>query len=336
MHHHYFTNIYIFTILQNVEYGMASVFQLMRDHILKRHHQVLHLDLTYGATKYALQRLCEQTGSQLVEVSLPTRLTRPGQVAEVIDEALGSGAGNSKFLVIEHITSPTGIVLPIRDIVKVAHSYGVLVLVDGAHGLGQVDLDLTALNADFYVSNGHKFLCNARGAGILHCSARKHRDLLIPTITSWGAKQGFSAEFIWQGTCDYVPYLTMRIALRLLAGLGGATPEASVRNTDRKSAVRRVMSRNKRLCAWAAEMICAVWNTTTIVSVDMFASMAAIYIPDPFSSSDSGAPACSFDSACSNSRPVSPGSSNSFTTELLSKYGMHTNMLYKHAALFRS
>jgi len=73
-----------------------------------------------------------------------------------------------------------------------------MVLVDGAHSLGQVDLHLNELNADFYVANCHKWFCNTRGSAILHVR-RDRQHLISPLTVSWGGDKGFSAIFMWSG-----------------------------------------------------------------------------------------------------------------------------------------
>ena len=66
---------------------------------------------------------------------------------------------NVKLLLLDHICSPSGWVLPIEEIVAFFEERGTMVLVDGAHALGQIPLDLRSLGASFYVANAHKWLC---------------------------------------------------------------------------------------------------------------------------------------------------------------------------------
>jgi isopenicillin-N epimerase len=73
-------------------------------------------------------------------------------------------------------------------------------MIDGAHSLGQIDLNLSEIDADFYVTNGHKWFCNNRGCGILYVK-ESHQKYVKPTVLSWGNNQGFHSEFIWQGNC---------------------------------------------------------------------------------------------------------------------------------------
>lgn len=95
---------------------------------------------------------------------------------------------------------------------------GVQVLVDGAHALGALQLDLRKLDADFYVSNAHKWFCSPKGAAFLYVR-RDLKPSIHPLVISHGYGSGFNSEFIWagedlenqkkndhRGTCDVRPF----------------------------------------------------------------------------------------------------------------------------------
>jgi len=75
-----------------------------------------------------------------------------------------------------------------------------MVLVDGAHSLGQVELRIDDIGADFYATNCHKWFCNTRGSALLHVR-RDRQSLVRPLSVSWGHGKGFQAEFLWSGEC---------------------------------------------------------------------------------------------------------------------------------------
>ncbi len=75
---------------------------------------------------------------------------------------------------------------------------GITVLIDGAHALGLLPLNLAALNPDYFVSNCHKWLCGARGSAVLYVA--RHRQVGIkPLVVSHGSGCGFTSDFIWDG-----------------------------------------------------------------------------------------------------------------------------------------
>jgi len=88
----------------------------------------------------------------------------------------------AQLLVISHVTWCTGAVLPIREVVDIAHARGVPVLVDGAHSVGALPVDFHGLGADFYAFTGYKWLCGPEGMGGL-LVARPWIDRLATTFT---------------------------------------------------------------------------------------------------------------------------------------------------------
>ena len=126
----------------------------------------------------------------------------------------------TRLAVIDHVTSDTALVLPVARLIGLLKQRGVPVLVDGAHAPGMVPLALNDLGADWYLGNGHKWLCAPKGCAFLW--ARPERQAEIhPTVISHGLGQGFMAEFDWQGTRDFSPWLAITDALAFRHNLGG-------------------------------------------------------------------------------------------------------------------
>ena len=92
--------------------------------------------------------------------------------------------------------------------------------IDGAHAPGQIDVDLTAIGADWYVGNCHKWLCAPKGSAFLWAAPDRQADLHPPTI-SHGFGEGFRAEFDWTGTRDSSACLAIPTALDFHQRLGG-------------------------------------------------------------------------------------------------------------------
>ena len=96
-------------------------------------------------------------------------------VLEKLDELLNE---KTKILAVTHISNVLGIVNPVQDIVRICHSKGVPVLVDGAQGAVHCKVDVQDIDCDFYVFSGHK-LYAATGNGVLY-GKRKCLDAMPP------------------------------------------------------------------------------------------------------------------------------------------------------------
>ena len=153
-----------------------------------------------------------------------------------------------KLVIIDHISSPSALVFPVKDIVQQLHDLGVAVLVDGAHAPGQLNLDLEDIGADFYTGNLHKWCYAPKGCAFLAVSD-KFRSSLQPLVTSHLYKQDLQDQFFMQGTMDHTPYLMAKKALQFYHENGGR--EALVRYTT-------------PLLDWAQQMLCHSLNTTVL------------------------------------------------------------------------
>ncbi|HEY1541531.1 MAG TPA: cysteine desulfurase [Xanthobacteraceae bacterium] len=73
----------------------------------------------------------------------------------------------TKMVAVTHLSNALGTVVPVKDVIKVAHARGIPVLVDGAQGAVHLDVDVRDLDCDFYAITGHK-LCGPTGIGALY------------------------------------------------------------------------------------------------------------------------------------------------------------------------
>lgn len=99
-------------------------------------------------------------------------------VLAALDEAI---TPRTRLLSLSHVSWSSGALLPLKEIVALAHRRGVLVLVDGAQSVGATPLDLPASGVDFYAIPGQKWLCGPEGIGALYVR-RDRLSLLRPTF----------------------------------------------------------------------------------------------------------------------------------------------------------
>lgn len=242
--------------VENATVGCNAV---LRSLTLTPGDDVLVLDHGYGAVRNAVRHVTERTGARMAEAILPFPRPDADAVVAAITRAL---TPRTRLAVIDHITSSSALVLPLARIVAACHAAGVPVLVDGAHGPGQVTLDLRALGADWYVGNCHKWLCAAKGCGFLWAAPQRQAGL-HPVTISHGFGGGFLAEFDWTGTRDCSAWLSVDVAIDFHVRLGGAA----------------LRDRNRLLAAQAASLLARRLKTEIGADGDMAGAMGLVRLP---------------------------------------------------------
>lgn len=178
--------------------------------------EVLSTNHEYGAIDRMWRFLSQERGFKYINRPIPVTMTS----ARAFLEALWQGVSSqTRVISLSHITSPTAILFPIKEVGERAREAGILTAVDGAHGPGQIPLKLEELGVDFYGGNLHKWLCAPKGTGFLYARADV-QQFLKPLIVSWGfeAETPGPSRFIdhheWTGTCDIAAYLSVPAAIK--------------------------------------------------------------------------------------------------------------------------
>lgn len=221
--------------------------------------EILMLSHVYGAVRNTARHVASRTGARIVAAALPW--PRPDDAAIVAGVA-GAISSRTRLAVLDHITSPSAVMVPIRELVALCHERGVRVLVDGAHAPGQVALDVEAIGADWYTGNAHKWLFAPKGCAFLHARPEAQAGL-HPAVISHGLDKGFLAEFDWTGTIDPSAYLAIGAALDFHAALGGGA----------------LMRRNAALAAAASAGLATRLGTETGHGNGACGAMATVRVP---------------------------------------------------------
>ena len=228
--------------------------------------ELLVTDHEYNACRNALDYVAQRSGARVVVVKVPfpvpatsshrsdassatgRRLEAAGTgFADIIAPILAAVTARTKLALLDHVTSQTGLVLPIEALVRELNARGVDTLVDGAHAPGMVPLNLTQLGAAYYTGNCHKWICAPKGAALLH--VRRDRQARIrPLVISHGGnsqrtdRSRFLIEFGWMGTGDPSAVLAVPKAIEFIGSLRlGGWPEVMQSNRDLALAARRVL-----------------------------------------------------------------------------------------------
>jgi isopenicillin-N epimerase len=207
----------------------AGVNAVLRSAILGPGDELLLTNHTYAACRKTADYVAGRTGARVVVAQLPFPCR---DEEEIVSSVMTGVSPRTRLALLDHVTSPTALILPIARLVNDLRSRGVDTLVDGAHAPGMVPLRLEALGAAYYTGNAHKWLCAPKGAGFLHVR-RDRQAQLHPNIISHGYTVGFRAEFDWPGTFDPTPWLCVPQALRFIGGLlPGGWPQVMAVNRD--------------------------------------------------------------------------------------------------------
>ena len=235
--------------------------------------EVLLTDHAYGAVRLAAERACKLAGATCVVQPVP--LQTQGQ-DELFESVMSGLTDRTRLAIVDHISSPTALVFPVDRLVKELRNRGILSLVDGAHAVGMVDIDLAELDPDFWTGNFHKWCCSPRGSAGFYVRA-DHRELTAPLVTSWHSLEGMVRAFSWTGTADYTPYLAVPAALEFMEKLGW----------------ERLRLHNRELAAFGREVLTKATEAPSQPPEGLFEAMTIAELPAGTVTSKDGAEALS-------------------------------------------
>jgi isopenicillin-N epimerase len=236
------------TFVQNATTGVNMAARALD---LKPGDEILTTNLEYGACDLTWQHVCERAGARYVRAEI--------DLNDVAGSLYAQRTERTRAVFVSHVTSETAVLLPVAEIV--ARSDGLVTMVDGAHAVGQMPLDLDALGADFYAGNCHKWLCAPKGSGFLHVRP-EHQDRVDGAIVSWGYEEpaSFISRTQRQGTRDAAAYLAVPHAIAFL------------REHD-------VCDRCVALAREARAELCTLLGTEPIAPEEMVLQMASVRLP---------------------------------------------------------
>ncbi|KAG7810333.1 hypothetical protein KL921_002828 [Ogataea angusta] len=200
-----------FENLALVPNATSGITVVLRSLDLKKEDKFLIPSTIYGACANNIDYLSKRIGFSVTVLNLEYPL-EDDEVIRLYEDELKSG--EYKYCFFDAVTSMPGVRVPYEKLVQLSRKYEAMSIVDGAHSVGLIDLDLDAVKPDFYTSNLHKWLFLPRGAAFLYVDP-KHQDSIQPLPISHTYKNSkFYQRFLFTASNNYTSFFCLEEALK--------------------------------------------------------------------------------------------------------------------------
>ncbi len=251
-----------------VENATSGVNTVLRSLQFAPGDEILVPDHAYQACRNTIDFVAQRWGAKVVTVNIPFPINDPQQA---VDAIMGGVTDQTRLAMIDTVTSPTGLLMPFEQLVSMLEGRGVEVMLDAAHGIGMVPLNLNELGASYTTSNCHKWLCAPKGSAFLH--VRKDKQAAIHPLTishgmtfPLGDTTRFRHEFDWTGTRDMSAHCALPAAIDHLADVvEGGWPS--------------IMEHNHELALQGRDILCEALGLEKPCPDEMIACIATLILP---------------------------------------------------------
>jgi isopenicillin-N epimerase len=180
--------------------------------------EVLMSDQEHPGGEQPWNLRAKRYGIVVKKVVLPKPVPSAAAVLNLFNDAITS---RTRIIFVSHITTVTGVVLPVKELCALARSRGILSAVDGAHVTGMMNLNVREIGCDMYSSSPHKWLQAPKGSGFFYV-----RDEVIDRLWNTLATEGWdeaklrAERFQRIGTSNVPALAGMRAAVHLAQQIG--------------------------------------------------------------------------------------------------------------------
>ena len=294
-------------LLENASEGMNAILKSL----VRPSTTVVYLDLAYFMVQETLRYLRDTRDVTLLQVNtdalFPVRASGDGEsafesglvaaVEAAMDDAIAAGR-EIGLCTFSHVTSMPSVVLPVAALAQACKARGALAVIDGAHVLGNLPgLQVPALGADVYVSNGHKWFFTPKGAAFLWVSKAlqgstapyaQAGEAVYPTVISneGSGESSFAKLFSWEGTKDYGAFLSFPKALQWRATLGDTPQGGAIYEYLQKQATQ---GQGLLASAWGTQTLVPSRGANSTATGRLLNSMAMVELPAALDCSDPNA-----------------------------------------------
>ena len=256
-----------------VENASSAVNSIVRSLKLQKGDIIIYFSTAYGMVKNTCKWLESFEGIRVIEipVSLPFKNDVEGYVKpfiEALDQLSEEELNRVQLAIFSHIASLPGVILPVEKLIALCHEgykkgRYIKVLIDGAHALGQIDVNISKLKPDYWLGNGHKWLYSPRAGAVLYVHPN-YQEEIEPTVISSSGKDDFLGKFSYTGTRDYTSLCAIRDAFTFRELVGG------------DQAIKEYIH---NLALWASDYLSQLWNTKVLQPPEMTGFMTNIQLP---------------------------------------------------------
>jgi selenocysteine lyase/cysteine desulfurase len=193
---------------------------------LKPNDAVMYADLDYYSMIAAMNTLAARENCSVVKLNIPEPVDHQG-LLDFYQQALNDNP-KVKLLLLTHIGHRTGLLIPVREITKMARAKGVDVIVDVAHSYGQMDIRVDDLGADFLGFNLHKWIGAPIGVGAMYIRKNRVEDI-SPNLSAADSEKAGIEGRVHTGTTNFAAVMAVPDAFDYHIQVGRANKEARLR-----------------------------------------------------------------------------------------------------------
>ena len=182
---------------------------IMRSLQLEEGDEILSTNHEYGAMDRTWNFYSKKSGVKYIRQNISLPIVSKEQI---LKEFWSGYTSRTKIVFLNQISSCTALIFPVKEICDKARELGLITIIDGAHVPGQMDLDISDLNPDFYTGTLHKWMLAPKGSSFLYVR-KSFQEMLDPLVVGWGYESVSPGEsqFLdyqeYQGTRDLSAFL---------------------------------------------------------------------------------------------------------------------------------
>lgn len=184
---------------------------------MKRGEEVLTTDHEHTGGLACWEHKAAQEGVVVKKVTLPIPPKSDQEIVDLFEQAV---TPMTRVISLSHVTCTTGMRLPVKEIIRMAHARNILVCVDGAQVLGWMDLDLKDLDCDFYTNSPHKWLLSPIGTGFLYVKNEHAPSIKASIISSGWDRKKTARKFETFGTRNLPEAVAVGDAVDFINAIG--------------------------------------------------------------------------------------------------------------------